>query len=159
MAVGKGSILRASNASMKTEEKKSQISQMTEKETSVSQNAKTISEGVLVDQLSVLDTESHQDEEHFWRVEASVKQYGILEPLIVWENSDHELMVLDGAARLKAAKRLKIKEVPVFIIEAENENQAHQIRKELQEFKKMYRENHRFNIVSAIRSDMPVHLL
>lgn len=160
MAVGKGSILRASNASAKTtEEKKSQISQTEEKETPVSQITKTIRESVLVDQLSVLDAESEHDDEYLWRVEDSIKKYGILEPLIVWEDSDHKLMVLDGAARLNAAKRLKIKEVPVFVADAKDEKQAQQIRSELQEFKQFYCENHRYKIISAIRSDMPVHLL
>lgn len=159
MAVGKGSILRASNANTRTEEKKSQTRQTTEEETLVSQVTKTINEGVLLDQLSLLDPESGQDEEYLCRVEDSIKQFGILEPLLVWENKDHQLMVLDGATRLYAARRLKLKEVPVYVVEAENKKQAQQIRKELQEFKQVFQENHRFKIISAIRSDMPVHLL
>ena len=53
----------------------------------------------------------------------SVKEYGILTPLLVWANNDKKI-ILSGHNRAQAAKAAGLKEVPVIIKDNINEEEA-----------------------------------
>ncbi len=51
-------------------------------------------------------------------LENSIKQYGILQPLVVTQKEDGRYEIIVGERRFRAAKRVMFKEVPVIVREA-----------------------------------------
>ncbi|OGL68106.1 hypothetical protein A3B21_02395 [Candidatus Uhrbacteria bacterium RIFCSPLOWO2_01_FULL_47_24] len=60
------------------------------------------------------------NEEKLQELKASIKEYGILEPLIVTEKNDGRFELIAGERRLRAVKMLKLKTVPVVVRHADD---------------------------------------
>ncbi len=55
------------------------------------------------------------------KLENSIKQHGILQPLVVTKKDDGRYEIIVGERRFRAAKRAQLKEVPVIIREADDQ--------------------------------------
>ena len=60
------------------------------------------------------------NEEKLQELKASIKEYGILEPLLVTEKSDGRFELIAGERRLRAAKALALPTVPVVVRHADD---------------------------------------
>ena len=63
------------------------------------------------------------DENKMKELTASVKEHGILQPLLIRKKGD-EYELIAGERRLRAAKNAGLKTVPVYLIEADDERAA-----------------------------------
>jgi len=70
----------------------------------------------LIDE-SPINPRKHFDKTQLEELAASVAEYGILEPLLVREKENGRYEVVAGARRIRAAKMVKLAEVPVMIRE------------------------------------------
>lgn len=50
----------------------------------------------------------------------SIKQHGIINPLIIQKNTGGKFILVDGERRYRAATELKLKEVPTIVVEEQN---------------------------------------
>ncbi|MBT3323081.1 MAG: ParB/RepB/Spo0J family partition protein [Anaerolineae bacterium] len=66
---------------------------------------------------------SHFDEEDLAELADSIREHGVIQPLIVSSNGDGGYTLIAGERRLKASGRVKLKTVPVVIREVSNEQQ------------------------------------
>jgi hypothetical protein len=57
-------------------------------------------------------------------VVASIKAHGFLSPIVVWPDEKFRWMVIAGHVRLKAAKQLKMKNVPIIVADDITREQA-----------------------------------
>lgn len=108
------------------EKNKSQVTSDHVKDSEQKQTAKAV--GAPVSQggevlLSILDVEPNReqprkvfDEEALEELAASIKQYGILSPILVQKNGDY-YEIIAGERRWRAAKMAGLKEIPVIIRE------------------------------------------
>lgn len=62
---------------------------------------------------------------------SSIKQNGIIQPILVAVTKEGKFYILDGVLRLDAAKMLKIKTVPAVAVAVENEPEARALYKSL----------------------------
>lgn len=67
---------------------------------------------------------NHQDTATFNKLVASIKQNGFSQPVIARELPSGMLEIINGEHRWKAAKRLKLQEVPVFLLEDADDEKA-----------------------------------
>jgi len=83
-------------------------------------------------ELAVKDLQTYQDyqdmkideklQEHFDKLEKSMKKFGVVEPLFVWNmfnaqhDQDYGYYVVIGNSRLHVAKKLKLKTLPCLVV-------------------------------------------
>lgn len=177
MAVGKGSILRASNA---VKEKASKGNAKDAEQSILDINLEKEKTASLSQSNARLEIEKTQ--EVFWipivelRTEAtsgmtrqqervlkaSLSKHGFLTPILVWKkrsDTEEELIVLDGIKRIEIAKKIDMKEAPVLISHAKTAIQAKEIRQELHALYGRFTVNAPYEIEQGITSQLPVYLL
>ncbi|MFA5318125.1 MAG: ParB/RepB/Spo0J family partition protein [Patescibacteria group bacterium] len=76
--------------------------------------------------ISLIDANPMQPRSRFElssleELENSIKQHGILQPIVVTKKSDGRYEIIVGERRFRAAKRAMLKEVPVIIREADRQ--------------------------------------
>lgn len=167
MAVGRGSILRASNANAATKEKsekkkmdgsakkevgENEIIQNIVNEASGKVPISVIKEVPKVWGLPKFNEDSNK------AVTDSVKKFGILVPLVTYRNEKQEVVLLKGYNRLAAAKAAGLGEVPVTFVEVADEKQAKKIYEEIRRFDYVEKKEG-YEVVSSITVNMPSYLL
>lgn len=166
MAVGKGSILRAGNASAAVKEKAAKETVSKERESKAAVPV-AVKEMELVAKVPVealkpvsLTWGSVSVKEH--RVEAlarSIGKHGLIVPVLVYKNKKQELFILKGNHRVAAAKAAGCKEVAVSFVEADNDAEARAIYEELRMFEATKGQDKEYEVVSSITVNMPSYLL
>lgn len=58
---------------------------------------------------------NHFDEEKLNELTESIKHLGIIQPITVRKNSESEYLIISGERRFKAAQKANLKEIPVYI--------------------------------------------
>ena len=62
------------------------------------------------------------DEAHIKELAKSIKEYGILQPILVQENNNGEYQIIAGERRWRAAQIIGISEIPAIVKESSNES-------------------------------------
>ena len=80
---------------------------------------------VAVDQIipNPRQPRSHFDEDQLTELADSIREHGIIQPLIVSPNGDGQYTLIAGERRLKASKQAKLTSVPVVIREVSDQQQ------------------------------------
>ncbi len=65
----------------------------------------------------------HFDEDELAELADSIREHGVIQPLIVSSNGDDKYTLIAGERRLKASKQAKLEKVPVVIREVSNQQQ------------------------------------
>lgn len=167
MAVGRGSILRASSANAETKEKsaKKKTESFKEQETAeheAIQNTLTeVSARVPVSVMKEVPKAwgvPKLDKEYIAKLTESVRQFGVLVPLVVYRNERQEVVLLKGYHRFHAAKEAGLKEVPVVFADALEDIRAKAVYDEIQRFEHMEKQAD-YEVISSITVNMPSYLL
>lgn len=163
MAVGKGSILRAGSANAAAKEKKS-----AEKKAAGQEKALPV-EG-MKESAAQVPLEALKEVPQRWKDGAvdvkkpaglteSIKLYGVLVPVLVYQNKKQGLLILDGACRVEAAREAGLVQIPVFFVEAKTDARAEEIYRELRSFRKMCAPDREYEVISSITANLPDYLL
>lgn len=150
MAVGKGSILRATSAAQENKELKKDGNNSFFTEIPVSQITKVPKSwfGYRV--------ENKQEAE----LMKSIKEYGQLEPVILRPLKDNQFQLLSGYRRMAAIKALKKETILARILEEVEDKRAREIFQELHKKDDLFNIHRaKFQVVSMVSSDMPDYLL
>lgn len=163
MAVGKGSILRAGNASAAVKEKKDGKAGALSTE-SVTQSADKITMVPATALLPVPKTWGLPVlcGERVARLRESIRTHGVLAPVLVCKNAKQELFLLKGYHRVAAAKEAGCSEIPVVFTDAASDESARKIYEEIRKFEKVSGrtdEEKEYEVVSSITVNMPSYLL
>lgn len=177
MAVGKGSILRASNANAAVKEKKTTKETASIKEKSQPQEVvKELAAKVtditakVSDMAAMVPVDALRNVPKTWgtpvinegklaSLTESIKTFGMIVPIIVYKNKKQELLVLKGSHRVVAAKAAGLLQVPVSFVEANTDAKAKEIYVELRSFEKADETEKEYEVVSSITVNMPSYLL
>lgn len=54
----------------------------------------------------------------------SIKDHGFVDPVTAYDDGDYKYIIIDGEHRWRAAMDLGLKEIPVFLVDIDNENDA-----------------------------------
>lgn len=156
MAVGKGSILRASNAGIK-QEPAGEAEELSAGAGYLHSAGAVIK--VPVGSLQIMDESEDTRAEVISVLEESIRKYGLLEPLLVWNKGEEKFPVLDGNKRIEAARNIGLDMLPVLTADGIEEAQAWEIYRELHRYSVEKEAIRDYEVVSSIRSDIPVYLL
>ncbi len=92
----------------------------------------------------------------------SIKKHGILCPLLVAITEKGDKWLLDGYARLSAAKALNISEVDAVVVNVTNKNDVNRLYKELVSLKPKATDSihqEKFKVLAVKDHDLPAYLL
>lgn len=177
MAVGKGSILRASNANAAAREKKVEKAASAVENKSVQEkdgkvtSAKSADIAVKAPEVvAKVPVDALKNVPKTWGIPVldaariaslkdSIQAYGMLMPVIVYKNKKQELLVLKGNHRIAAAKEAGLGQVPVAFVEADTDAMAKAIYAELRSFDKAGETQKEYEVISSITVNMPSYLL
>jgi len=88
------------------------------------------------------------------KLEASIKENGILTPLTVEETDGSQYLLVDGERRYRVAKNLKLTEVPVTILEQMSDIERLVKRFHLQELHSQWNDWERSSALAALRNNL-----
>ena len=98
----------------------------------------------------------------------SVKEHGILVPVLLATTPDGKLWLLDGARRLEAAKQLDKKQLSAVVVKTETKREATSLAKQLRSLTPKAEESapkaddiheEKFKAIKKTNNDMPYYLL
>ena len=151
MLVGKGSILRATNAGIVTQ-------------TSVTKTSDNIGNILLeipiTQIIQVPDNWFHKTHLNVQVSELtqSIRKHGMIEPVILRQTKDFQFQLLSGYRRYQVIKDLGFKTITARVIEGLSDKEAKEVFEDMHMDKDNIYET-KFRIVSSISSDIPTYLL
>lgn len=98
----------------------------------------------------------------------SVKERGILVPVLLAATPDGKFWLIDGARRLEAAKKLNKKQLSAVVVSVQNKREAASLAKQLQSLTPKAKDiapkaedihEEKFKAIEKTSSDMPYYLL
>ena len=152
MPVGRGSIVRATNAGSSFKE-------------AIIKNPGKLSDilmNIPISQIQPVPKEwRRENKESLQDLKESIQCYGIIEPVILRRLSDNEFQLLSGYKRLQAAKELGIELISARILDGYDSSEAKSIYELLQNGreKKGVTDELSTGGYTSITGDLPVYLL
>lgn len=164
MPVGKGSILRATNASSKTV---TTLVKETEKVLNTTENIPNILSNIPVDQIIVVPDKWPGQRNLKYNVSnlvESIRRYGLIEPVILRRVKENQFQILSGYKRFQAIRELGMETITARILDKLDEKKAKDI------FEELHKNNAtdtttdtihatKFQMVSTSSREMPTYLL
>ena len=149
MSIGKSSIARAVNATATT----------TKPQTTTSQN--TSINKFSIENIGLLNIANTADD--VTSLKHSIEKRGILCPILVAVTTKGDVWLVDGYARIAAAKQLKIDQIDAIVVNVETKTQANNLYTELNKLKTSPKTDdiheERFRVVCIKDRDLPTYLL
>lgn len=181
MAVGKESILRAGSANAAAKEKKNGPAEGKEQEKTEIKKDKTKAaeerknnkpaEPVMKVQAGELRSVPKTwgtpvlKKEDVAALAVSIKEFGMIVPVLVYKNKKQELLILKGYHRMAAARKAGLTEIPVCFTEAGTDSKAKKLFEELRSLESDKRvetaseSKKDYEIISSISASLPAYLL
>lgn len=151
MSIGKSSIQRAASTAAST----------TTKKNVVMEKQSVLNMPIEIKDIKYLSDNYNYDEALIKKFASSIKNRGVLTPVLVARTNKGDVWLVDGGARVKAAERCGLSVVPASIVELENKKEVLKLFRELAALSRSYDDirEAKFSVISTEKDDMPVYLL